>query len=49
MPVEEKITYDPETTGPSIVPIKRPLQKRLVARPRPTADQISAITPIKNI
>ena len=46
---EQKITYYPETIGPTTVPRKSPAQKRVVAGPRPTADQISAMTPIKNL
>ena len=45
----KKITYYPETMGPTTVPTKRPAPKRVVAGPRPTADQISAMTPIKNL
>ena len=45
--VKERITYYPETTGPATAPIKRPAPKRVVTGPRPTADQISAMTPIK--
>ena len=35
--------------GPVTVPRNRPAQKRVVAAPRPTADQISAMTPIKKL
>ena len=47
--VKERITYYPETTGPVTVPRKRPAAKTVVAGPRPTADQISARTPIENL
>jgi hypothetical protein len=45
---KEKITYNPENTGPNTVPRNKPAQKRVVAGPRPAAGQISAMTPIKN-
>ena len=45
--IKERITYYPETMGPVTVPTKRPAPKRVVAGPRPTADQISAMTPIE--
>ena len=41
------MTYYPETMGPATVPTKRPAPKIVVAGPRPTADQISAMTPMK--
>ena len=47
--LKKKITYYPETMGPSTVPTKILLEKTVVASPRPSAGQISAMTPIKNI
>ena len=49
MIAKEKITYYPETMGPVTVPIKIPAPKTVVAGPRPTADQISAMTPVKKL
>ena len=47
--VKERITYYPETMGPVTVPKKRLATKRVVAGPRPTADQMSAMTPIEKL
>ena len=49
MIAKDGITYYPETMGPVTVPIKIPAPKTVVADPRPTADQISAMTPIKKL
>ena len=35
--------------GPPTVPRKSPAPKRVVAGPRPTADHISAMTPIEKL
>ena len=45
MRVKNKRTHNPPTIGPRTGPVKTQAVKRVVAGPRPTAGQISAMTP----